>query len=48
MSESTDKAAAQDIQFAALAASATIMTFFVVYWIVQIIDVREMLTLAYG
>jgi len=48
MSKSTDKTAAQDLQFAALAASATIMSFFVAYWIVQIIDVREMLALAYG
>jgi hypothetical protein len=38
----------RDLQLAALAASATIIGFFLVYWFLQIQDVREMLALAYG
>jgi hypothetical protein len=38
----------RDLQLAALAASATIVGFFLVYWFLQIQDVREMLALAYG
>ena len=38
----------RDLQLAALAASGVIISFFVVYWFVQILDVREMLALAYG
>ncbi len=37
-----------DLQLAALAASGTILVFMVIYWAVQIQDVREMLALAYG
>ncbi len=37
-----------DLQLAALVASGTIAVFFIVYWIAQIQDVREMLALAYG
>jgi hypothetical protein len=39
--------ASRDLQLAALAASATIIGCFVVYWFLQIQDVREMLALAY-
>jgi hypothetical protein len=38
----------QDTQTAALAASATIIVGFLIYWVAQIQDVREMLALAYG
>ena len=37
-----------DLQLAALAASATIVTFLLVYWFIQIQDTRDMLKLAYG
>ena len=48
MQDTNDKRSLRDQQIAAVAASATIVTFFVIYWVVQIIDVREMLALAYG
>ncbi len=38
----------KDLQLAALVASATIVAGFLVYWLVQIQDVRAMLELAYG
>ena len=38
----------RDMQFAAFAASAAIVTFFLVYWFIQIQDTREMLKMAYG
>lgn len=38
----------RDLQIAALLASVTVIAGFLVYWIVQIEDVREMLKLAYG
>jgi hypothetical protein len=38
----------KDTEIAAAVASATIIVGFLVYWIVQIQDVREMLELAYG
>lgn len=38
----------KDMQLAALLVSATIVAGFLVYWLVQIQDVREMLELAYG
>ncbi len=37
-----------DLQLAALAASATIVAFLLVYWFIQIQDTRDMLKLAYG
>ena len=48
MSENGRSAQLKDVQLAAVAASATILTFLLVYWFVQIQDVREMLKLAYG
>ncbi len=44
----TDQNKQKDLQVAALAASATIFAFFLVYWFVQIQDTLEMLELAYG
>ena len=38
----------KDTEIAAALASATIVLGFLVYWIVQIQDVRDMLELAYG
>jgi hypothetical protein len=38
----------RDLQTASLIAAGTIITFFAVYWFVQILDVRELLALAYG
>jgi hypothetical protein len=37
-----------DVQLAAVAVSASIIVFFVVYWIIQIQSVRELLEMAYG
>ncbi|MBT3529622.1 MAG: hypothetical protein HOF74_05300 [Gammaproteobacteria bacterium] len=37
-----------DVQMAAVAVSASIIVFFVVYWIIQIQSVRELLEMAYG
>lgn len=37
-----------DVQMAAVAISATIIVFFVVYWAIQIDSVRDLLKLAYG
>jgi len=44
----TEQQSTKDLQVAAVAASGTIIVFFLVYWFVQIQDVREMLDLAYG
>jgi hypothetical protein len=41
------KAELRDLQLASLVAAGTIITFFAVYWFVQIQDVRELLALAY-
>ena len=38
----------RDLQLAALLTSLTVITFLVVYWVLQIEDVLEMLALAYG
>ncbi len=38
----------RDLQLAALLTSVTVITFFVIYWVLQIEDVLEMLALAYG
>ena len=38
----------KDLEMSALIASATIALGFLLYWLVQIQDVREMLALAYG
>ena len=38
----------RDLQLAAFLTSAAVITFFVVYWVLQIEDVLEMLALAYG
>jgi hypothetical protein len=38
----------RDQEMAAVVASAAILGFFVVYWILQIQEVRAMLALAYG
>jgi len=38
----------RDAQVSAIVVSLTIVVFFVVYWGIQIQDVREMLKLAYG
>ncbi len=48
MSTHNSKTRRKDLQLAALAASAMIVTFFLVYWFIQIQDAREMLKLAYG
>ncbi len=37
-----------DVQMAAVAVSASIIVFFVVYWVIQIQSVRELLAMAYG
>jgi hypothetical protein len=37
----------RDLQLAGLIAAGTIITFFAVYWFAQILDVRELLALAY-
>ena len=37
----------RDLQLASLVATGTIITFFAVYWFAQILDVRELLALAY-
>jgi hypothetical protein len=37
----------RDLQMASLIAAGTIITFFAVYWFLQIQDVRELLALAY-
>ena len=37
----------RDLQLAGLIAAGTIITFFNVYWFLQIQDVRELLALAY-
>ncbi len=37
----------RDLQMASLIATGTIVTFFAVYWFLQILDVRELLALAY-
>jgi hypothetical protein len=41
------KAELRDLQLAGLIAACTIITFFAVYWFLQIQDVRELLALAY-
>jgi hypothetical protein len=38
----------QDQQLAALLASLSIVGFALIYWVLQIQDVREMLAIAYG
>ncbi len=38
----------KDQQLAALLASTVIIGFAVIYWVIQIQDVREMLAMAYG
>ena len=38
----------QDLQLAALLASASIIGFVLVYWAIQIQDVRDLLAMAYG
>lgn len=48
MNANNDKKQTGDLQLAALLASATVITFFVIYWLAQIEDVRAMLALAYG
>lgn len=49
MSEDDKNAAKMDdVQMAAVALSATVIVFFVVYWAIQIDSVRELLNLAYG
>ena len=48
MKKSADKAQRRDLQMAALAASVTIVSFFLVYWFIQILDTLAMLELAYG
>ncbi len=42
------RAELRDLQMAGLVAASTIITFFAAYWFLQILDVREMLVLAYG
>ena len=37
-----------DVETAAVAISATIIVFFVIYWAIQIDSVRDLLKLAYG
>jgi hypothetical protein len=46
--EPASPAELRDLQFSSLVAACSIIVFFAVYWIAQIIDVREMLALAYG
>jgi len=48
MNEQPDaNAELRDLQLASLIAAGTIVTFFAVYWSLQILDVRELLALAY-
>lgn len=37
-----------DVEMAAVALSATVIVFFVVYWAIQIDSVRDLLSMAYG
>lgn len=46
--ESQDKDKLDDAQFAAVAATSSIIVFFAVYWIFQIRSMLELLELAYG
>jgi len=46
--ESKTQKKMDDVQIAAVAVSASIVVFFVVYWIVQIQSVIELLEMAYG
>ena len=48
MNNKMEGAQLRDMRFAALAASATIVSFFLIYWAIQIQDTLEMLELAYG
>jgi hypothetical protein len=48
MNEQPDSSAElRDLQLAGLISAGTIITFFAVYWFVQILDVRELLAIAY-
>ena len=47
-SQQETNAELRDLQVASLLAAGSIIASFAVYWIVQIIDVLEMLELAYG
>ena len=38
----------KDVELAAVAASATVLTFMLIYWIIQVQDMLDMLELAYG
>ena len=38
----------KDVELAAVAASAVVLTFMLIYWCIQIQDVLDMLELAYG
>ena len=48
LSTNTPPSAGRDLELAALVASAAVITFFVVYWLSEIAEVRAMLKLAYG
>ena len=38
----------KDVELAAVAASAVVLTFMLIYWFIQVQDVLDMLELAYG
>lgn len=46
--EDRSTAKLDDVEMAAVALSATVIVFFVVYWAIQIDSVRDLLNLAYG
>lgn len=46
--ENKNAAKLDDVEMAAVALSATVIVFFVVYWAIQIDSVRDLLNLAYG
>ena len=46
--KNTNSEKMDDVQMAAVAISATIIIFFVIYWSIQIQSVRDLLEMAYG
>jgi hypothetical protein len=48
MKKKTETVRSKDVQLAAMLASAVVVAGFVLYWTIQILDVREMLAMAYG
>jgi len=48
MNDVSDKKKLNDLEVSAVAVSATIVVFFVVYWVLQIKSTFELLSMAYG